>query len=73
MSLRIEVDRDSCQSSGRCVQDAPEGFRLDDDHLVALIGEGTALDDAAKRAAARNCPALAIRLFDASGEEIDPD
>ena len=73
MGLRIEVDRDSCQSSGRCVRDAPEGFRLDADHLVELVDGGAALDDDAKRAAARNCPAFAIRLFDASGEEIDPD
>ena len=73
MALRVEVDRDSCQSSGHCVREAPEGFRLDADHLVELIDGGAALTDAARLTAARHCPALAIRLFDADGQEVDPD
>lgn len=71
--LRVEADKDSCQSSGRCVKDAPEAFRLDDDHLVELIDGAAALADDRKCHAARSCPAFAIRLFDEAGNEVDPD
>ncbi|NNL66476.1 MAG: ferredoxin [Myxococcales bacterium] len=73
MALRVEADRDSCQSSGRCVQAAPEAFGLDADHLVTLADGVDALPDERKRAIARDCPALAIHLYDAEGREVDPD
>ena len=73
MGRRVEADRDSCQSSGRCVHAAPAAFRLDDDHLVTLSDGIDALPDADKRTVARDCPALAIRLYDEAGREVDPD
>lgn len=71
--LRVEADRESCQSSGHCAKEAPEAFRLDADHLVEAIEGAAALSDERKREVARACPALAIRLFDETGREVDPD
>jgi len=31
MAYRITVDHDVCMSSGKCVADAPDLFRFDDD------------------------------------------
>jgi ferredoxin len=71
MSIRVEVDQRSCQSSGRCVAAAPGGFALDADHLARALAGVSQLDRRTLCEIARNCPALAIRLFEASGEEID--
>jgi len=71
--LRVRVDRDSCQSSGRCVHAAPDAFRLDADHLAEATGGAQALSDERKREIARACPALAIHLVDEAGREVDPD
>ena len=72
MGLRIGVDRESCQSSGRCVKNAPGAFRLDADHLAEATDAAQALPDEEKRAIARDCPALAIHLQDDQGRDIDP-
>jgi ferredoxin len=71
VGLWVEIDRDSCQSSGRCVAAAPEAFRLDEDHLAQRIDGSEGLSDERKRAIARDCPALAIHLFDEAGNEVD--
>ena len=34
MSYRIAVDREVCMSSGKCVADAPELFRFDDEEVA---------------------------------------
>jgi ferredoxin len=70
VAYRIEIEKESCQSSGRCAQAAPEAFALDADHLATLL-PGRSASDASLLAIARACPALAIRLFDADGREIE--
>jgi ferredoxin len=70
VGYRIQVDQESCQSSGRCAQAAPETFALDEDHLAALL-PGHAPSDATLLAIARACPALAIRLFHDDGREVE--
>lgn len=70
MGYRIEVDRESCQSSGRCVQAAPDTFALDEDHLAALLPDGRPSAESLL-AIARACPALAIRLFAEDGSEVE--
>jgi ferredoxin len=70
VTYRVEIEKESCQSSGRCAQAAPETFALDEDHLATLL-PGPPARDAALLAVARACPALAIHLFDEDGSEIE--
>jgi ferredoxin len=58
----IEIDRERCESHGRCEYVAGAVFRLDDDgkpHVAADVPEG--LREEVELAAAV-CPALAIRV-----------
>jgi len=72
MSWEVRIDKESCQSSGRCVQAAPELFRWDEDHLAEAGPAPAALSPGRLRQIARDCPAMAILLYDESGREIDP-
>ncbi len=72
MATRIEVDKQSCASSGRCVNAARDVFRLDDDFLADLIPNGPALEAPRALEIARTCPTQAIRVFDENGEELEP-
>ena len=62
--MKVTVDQDKCASSGNCVMRAPEIFdQRDDDGVVVLLNPNPPAeqgDDA--RAAAANCPALAIHI-----------
>ena len=72
MSYRIDVDRDVCISSGKCVADAPDLFRFDDEEIAAPVPGAAAPDDERALGLARACPsgALVVREAD-TGEEID--
>ncbi|GAA1866469.1 ferredoxin [Pseudonocardia ailaonensis] len=72
MTYRIEVDRDVCMSSGKCVADAPDLFRFDDDEIAEPV-PGAPEDLAEPRALdlARACPSGALRVKNADDEEID--
>ena len=71
MSVRVRIDKQSCQSSGRCVAEEPTGFSVDRDYLGNVKPEAAKLPLERLRAVARNCPALAISLETEAGEEID--
>jgi ferredoxin len=60
--LRVEVDKQSCLSSGRCVEAAPGAFRFDVDHLAEATERALALPESQLEAIARACPGLAIWL-----------
>jgi ferredoxin len=66
---KVSVDKQSCQSSGRCVRAAPGAFALDADHLAGVGPGAAALSEDELLAVARGCPALAIHVFDERGEE----
>ena len=66
---RVSIDKQSCQSSGRCVRVAPGAFALDADHLAEVRPGAAALSEDELVAVARGCPALAIHVFDDRGEE----
>ena len=71
MRLRVRIDKNSCQSSGNCVEAAPEEFGFDEDGL-AEAGPGAGdLPRARLLEIARRCPALAIAILDESGNEIE--
>jgi len=70
VSHRIELDRDVCVSSGRCVAEAPETFRFDGDEIAELVPGGPRPAGERMFDLARDCPSGAIRVFDGD-EEID--
>lgn len=67
---RIEIDKQSCQSSGRCVERLPEAFGWDDDDLGDVLPAASVAAAEALLEVARACPALAIGVFDADGDEL---
>jgi len=72
MGYSVSIDRDACISSGNCVADSPGAFDFDDDDIAVVKEEGAAeLGDDRLLRVARNCPAGAIILRDAEGNEID--
>ncbi len=72
MGYGAKVDKQACASSGRCCEAAPEAFFTDPDSL-AEFRSGAAVSKDRMLAIARACPALAIRVFDEQGREIDFD
>jgi ferredoxin len=71
MAIRVRVDPDSCQSSGRCLAAAPEAFFFDPDRLARTTPAAAELDLDRAREIARGCPALAIEVYDEDGELLD--
>lgn len=72
MTYRVEVDKDICLSSGRCVAEHPERFRFDDDEVAEGVPGAPPLPYDAALRLARACPATALLVFDAgTGDEID--
>jgi ferredoxin len=69
--LRVRIDKNSCQSSGNCVDAAAEVFRFDEDGLAEAGPGAESLPRARLLEIARRCPALAISILDESGNEID--
>ena len=72
MGYSVSIDRDACISSGNCVADSPGAFDFDDDDIAIVKDDGVGeLPDDRLLRVARNCPAGAIILRDAEGNEID--
>jgi ferredoxin len=70
--MRITIDWNLCIGSGLCAAAAPAGMRLvpvGNERRAILCG---CADEADLLAAARACPTLAIRLYDAAGQELYP-
>lgn len=71
MGYRVTIDKQSCQSSGNCVEMEPAAFGLDADELGDVRPAAAELGLDRLREIAQRCPALAIALFDEAGNEID--
>ena len=67
MGLHVEVIKDDCISSGRCVGAEPEAFAFDDDELADPLPGAGDLDPERLIRVARNCPGQAIVVHDESG------
>ena len=63
MTLAINVDKDVCLSSSRCVLDEPEAFRFDDDELAEATPAAAELPEEQLLAVARACPSGAIQVL----------
>lgn len=61
--MKVVVDFDLCEANGRCMESAPEVFRLDDsDELHVLMEQPPEALRKKVEEAARRCPRLAIRI-----------
>ncbi len=63
--MRVEVDRDLCESNAVCVGIAPDIFELGTDDLVAVLGDEVppAREEDARQAVAL-CPKVALTLHE---------
>jgi ferredoxin len=68
---RVRIDKNSCQSSGNCVEADPDAFAFDEDGLAEAGSGAEGLPLGRLLGIARRCPALAIAIFDESGNEIE--
>jgi len=68
---RIEIDKQTCQSSGNCVNEQPDAFGFDDDDLGEVLPAASGLPRERLAAIAVRCPAIAIHVFDEGGNELD--
>lgn len=71
MGYTVRIERDMCISSGNCVADAPDAFDFDGEDIAKPTDGVANLDDERLVRIARNCPAGAIVLTDADGNEVD--
>jgi ferredoxin len=73
MSYIVEVIKDLCISSGRCVANLPTVFMFDDEQLaIVIVGESEPNETLLLRVA-RECPGEAIILRDGFGTPIELD
>lgn len=63
--MRVEVDRDLCESNAVCVGIAPDVFELDDEDLAVVTGDEIPDDrqDDVRQAVAL-CPKIALTLHE---------
>jgi ferredoxin len=73
MGYTARIDKNSCQSAGNCVDAAPAAFGFDADGLGDVKPGVSGLERARLVEIARRCPALAITIFDAAGNEIETE
>ena len=69
--LRIVIDRDQCVGFGDCAQEAPEGFKLDDE-TVAVFAAPEAVERERLLRACDACPVDAISVWDSDGRQLVP-
>jgi ferredoxin len=67
MTLRAEVDHDMCIGYAECARVAASAFRINDANQSEAIPGAAGVTDEDLRAAARECPANAIRLLPEEG------
>ncbi|MFD8494206.1 MULTISPECIES: ferredoxin [Amycolatopsis] len=70
MTWHLEVDAHTCIGSGMCAALAPEWFELTGETATARAAEVD--EDEILLDAADSCPAMAIAVANAAGEEIGP-
>ncbi len=71
MNYRVEVKKELCISSAKCVSDAPKIFKFDEDELAEPVTEVIQEQLEVLIRLARNCPGEAISIYDENGSEIN--
>ena len=69
--LRVVIDRDQCVGFGDCVEEAPEGFKLDADTIAVFVSPEAVERERLLRACDA-CPVDAITVWDESGKQLVP-
>lgn len=73
MILRITVDSSRCQGHGRCLDDSPEIFEMDDQGYAVVVQPEISTDLAASvRRAEVGCPERAIVVTESSTDAAGP-
>ena len=72
MSHTVRVDADICISTGNCIRRRPDAFAFDESDVSVPQPAAGELSEVELLEVARSCPVGAIRVYDASGDEIDP-
>ena len=63
--MKIIIDRDLCDSHGRCAAHAPDIFELGEDDVLRVLDEQPPENSRAKvKEAAQLCPKCAITIAD---------
>lgn len=63
--MRVVVDRDLCESNGKCMEAAPAVFLLDEDDVIQVLVEHPGEDlRAAVELAVLRCPKAAISIVE---------
>lgn len=68
---KIVIDKDACIGAATCVALASKAFILNDDNVVELMDTAMEHTDEELIIAAKSCPTQAIKLLDASGNEVN--
>lgn len=68
----VEVDHSVCIGAAPCTAMAPKTFALDQDNKASILATADEEDQETILNAARGCPVSAIRIKDASGQQIFP-
>ena len=68
----IEVDHSVCIGAAPCTSLAPKTFALNENNQAAILTSADEEDQETILNAARGCPVSAIRIKDASGQQIFP-
>ena len=71
MPYTVVIDKQICQSAGNCVSEEPDAFGFDEDELGDVWSPAADLSRERLVAVAARCPAIAIRLFDETGAELE--
>ena len=71
MNYRVEVKKELCISSAKCVSDAPKIFKFDEDELAEPVTEVIQEQLEVLIRLAGNCPGEAIAIYDENGSEIN--
>jgi ferredoxin len=69
--LRVVIDREQCVGFGDCVQEAPEGFKLDGESVVVFL-QPEIVERARLLRACDACPVDAITVWDETGRQLVP-
>jgi ferredoxin len=70
VGYEAKVDRELCIGAGACIEEAPEAFAFDDEHLAVVLPEAEDEPNDKLLEVARACPATAILLYE-DGKEIN--